>query len=226
MPEYKELQIENGKIWLNIARGEVIGQQKWGETEVHSSGGGGYVGQHGGFVAPPKITSTTSEKHELWIREDGGKETAIELSDANFPVREGQRVWVAWGNSTRSKAPGRYLFAYNCASGDSRNLLQNWWPWLYGAGLIKTPFIYRLLTMWFPLFLGLLVGLVWFPLFFESSDLVVISQDIEFQQTLYRLSNGNHVTILLLSFRNMLWNPDGSRMSGIRNTGTKLRKTK
>ncbi|MHB0972986.1 MAG: hypothetical protein ACYC0P_01915 [Thiobacillus sp.] len=195
MPEYKELQINNGKIWLNIARGEVIGQQKWSETEVHASGGGGYVGQHGGFVAPPKISSTTSEKHEFWIREDGGKETAIELSDANFPVREGQRVWIAWGGSTRSKAKSRYLFAYNYASGDSRNLLQNWWSWLYGAGLIKPPLLYRLLTTWFPLFLGLLVGFVWFPLFFESSALVVNSQDAELQQILYRLTNGNTAAV-------------------------------
>lgn len=167
MPEFKELQINDGKIFLNIARGEVVGQQKWSETEVHTSGGGGYV-QQGSYVRLPHVSSTNHEKHEFWIREEDGKEIAINFTDANFPAREGQKIWVAWGNNSRSKGNSSYLFGYNYASGDSRNLLGNWGAWVYGAGLLKTPFFYRLFTTWLSLVIGVVIGFVWLPLFFSS----------------------------------------------------------
>jgi len=188
MPEFKELQINDGKILLNIARGEVVGQQKWSETEVHTSGGGGYV-QQGGYVRPPQVSSTSHEKHEFWIREEGGKETAINFTDANFPVREGQKVWVAWGNNSRSKGSGSYLFGHNYASGDSHDLLRNWGTWLYGTGLLKTPAAYRFFTKWLPLIIGVIVGFVWLPLFFSSEVVVGLSPDEEALQTLRNVTN-------------------------------------
>lgn len=168
MPEFKELQINDGKIFLNIARGEVVGQQKWSETEVHSSGGGGYV-QQGGYVRPPQVSSTSHEKHEFWIREEDGKEIAINFTDANFPVREGQKVWVAWGNNNRSNGNSSYLFGYNYASGNSCDLLGNWGAWMRGSGLFKPSFLYRLLTTWLSLVIGVVIGFVWLPLFFSST---------------------------------------------------------
>lgn len=189
MAEYKELQLSDGKLWINVARGEVAGQQKWSETEVHSSGGGAYVTQQGGYVAPPRISSTTHEKHELWIREQDGKETAIKFTDGNFPVRECQKVWVAWGNNSRSKGHGHYLFAYNYASGDSCDLMQAWGPWLYGTGLLKTPFAYRLLTTWFPLLLGLLIGFVWLPLFFAPNAMAGLPVEATPEQLLLKITN-------------------------------------
>lgn len=174
MPEFKELQINNGKILLNIARGEVVGQQKWSETEVHSSGGGGYV-QQGGYVRPPQVSSTSHEKHEFWIREEDGKEIAINFTDANFPVREGQKVWVAWGNNNRSKGNSSYLFGYNYASGNSCDLLGNWDAWMRGSGLFKPPFLYRLLTTWLSLVIGIIIGFVWFPLFASSEIMTDLS---------------------------------------------------
>jgi len=189
MPEYREVQLRDGKLWLNIARGEVAGQQKWAETAVHSSGGGGYVSRQGGFVAPPRISSTTREKHEFWICEDEGKETAINLTDGNFPVREGQKVWVAWGNSCSRKTNGRYLFAHNYASGNSCDLIKAWGPWLYGAGLLKTPLLYRVLTSWLPLLLGLLISFVWLPLFFSPDALAVLPVDAKPEQILLKVIN-------------------------------------
>lgn len=189
MPEFKELQLDDGKIWLNIARGDVVGQQKWSETKIHASGGGGYVSQQGGYVRPPQVSSTSHEKHEFWIREEDGKEIAIKFTDANFPVREGQKVWIAWGNNSRNNDNGSYLFGYNSASGDSFDLLKKWGPWLYGNGLLKTPSTYRLFTTWLPLIIGIAIGFVWLPLFFSSEVVVGLSPDAEAQQTLRNVMN-------------------------------------
>lgn len=80
--------------------GEVMGTNKYSETRVSSSGGGGtvsgYIGPHGGSVngniSAPEITSTVTTKHEFWIRTDDGKEVAIKLTDVDIPLRVGQVI--------------------------------------------------------------------------------------------------------------------------------------
>lgn len=159
----KEVQLPNGRMWLSIARGEVVGQTKWSETEVRASGGGGFVSQQGGYVAPPVVSSTAIEKHEFWIRDAAGKERAVKLTDRGFSVREGQKVWVAWGNNVKNGDSGPPLFAVNHASGETRDFIGNWRTWLWSSGLLRAPFAYRLLTTWLPLLLALCTLLVWLP---------------------------------------------------------------
>ncbi|WKE65318.1 hypothetical protein PVT67_16885 [Gallaecimonas kandeliae] len=72
--------------------GEVLSQNKYSETHVSSSGGGGHVGRNGGHVRAPKIKSTTVINHEIWIKKDDGKEKNVKLVGQDIPLREGQRV--------------------------------------------------------------------------------------------------------------------------------------
>ena len=82
----------NKEILFWSKTGEVLSQNKYSSTHVSSEGGGGYVGQHGGHVSAPKITSTTTTHHEFWIKKEDGSEECIKLVDCDIPVREGQRI--------------------------------------------------------------------------------------------------------------------------------------
>lgn len=79
-------------IRLESVTGEVLSTEKRFETHVSAHGGGGSVGPHGGYVAPPEIMSRSIEQHELWIRRDDGVEEAFALVDAKIPLRTGQRI--------------------------------------------------------------------------------------------------------------------------------------
>ncbi|NWB29179.1 hypothetical protein [Pseudomonas gingeri] len=72
--------------------GEVLDSEKFSQTQVSSSGGGGHIGEHGGNVRPVRIQSTSIINHEFWIREDSGQEKDIKLVGYDIPLRAGQRV--------------------------------------------------------------------------------------------------------------------------------------
>jgi len=92
------------KFWS--ITGEVIGQNKYSETHVSSSGGGGYVGKHGGFVNAPQVNSTVVTNHEFWIKKDNGVEESVQLSGADIPLREGQKVTAIFSHlSSEDEGP-------------------------------------------------------------------------------------------------------------------------
>lgn len=72
--------------------GEILGQNKYSETHVSSSGGGGYVGRHGGHVSSPSVHSTTVTNHEFWIKKEDGSEKSVQLAGHDIPLREGQKI--------------------------------------------------------------------------------------------------------------------------------------
>ncbi|NVK25944.1 MAG: hypothetical protein HWE10_13540 [Gammaproteobacteria bacterium] len=72
--------------------GEILGQNKYSETHVSSSGGGGYVGKHGGHVSAPQVHSTTVTNHEFWIKKEDGSEKSVQLAGHDIPLREGQKI--------------------------------------------------------------------------------------------------------------------------------------
>lgn len=72
--------------------GEVIGSNKFSETHVSSSGGGGYIGQHGGHVTAPTVRSETVTNHEFWIKTEDGLEKDIKLRGIDVPLRSGQKI--------------------------------------------------------------------------------------------------------------------------------------
>ncbi len=165
MSRHAELDIGCGKLSLRVQCGEITGQQKWSETKVSSSGGGGYVGPQGGHVSSPTITSETKTRQEIWIREEDGLESSLELSNKAFPVNHGQRVWIASGANSKERDTARYLIAYNQASDRYFDFLDNWTGWLYESKLIKKPMIYQLLTFWLSLLLSIITIWVALPVF-------------------------------------------------------------
>ena len=72
--------------------GEVLGQNKYSETHVSSSGGGGYVGEHGGRVHAPTVHSTTITNHEFWIKKEDGGEYAVQLSGCDIPLNKKKKI--------------------------------------------------------------------------------------------------------------------------------------
>ena len=85
--EYQGMKLD---VWTQS--GTVLSTSRHSRTSVSSHGGGGWVGPNGGSVSAPTIVSSTTTEQEIWIRSDSGEETAVQLLDADVPVREGQRV--------------------------------------------------------------------------------------------------------------------------------------
>jgi hypothetical protein len=88
----KTFKFENKQLEFSGVSGDVIDQQKYSETHVSSSGGGGYVGPHGGHVSAPSIHSTAVTKQEFWLKADDGGEKAIQLSGVDVAIRTGQKI--------------------------------------------------------------------------------------------------------------------------------------
>lgn len=92
----QDFKYENKAVKFFTLTGDVISQHKRDETSVHTVGGGGYVGQHGGYVSAPQVYSSSTTHHDIWIKPDDGKETCIRLVGCDIPVREGQRITTVY----------------------------------------------------------------------------------------------------------------------------------
>ena len=71
-------------------RGEVIDSSKQEVTHVQGGGGGG----SGGNVAPVRISSYTTTKHEFWIKREDGIEDNYYINDSNLPLRTGHKITI------------------------------------------------------------------------------------------------------------------------------------
>jgi hypothetical protein len=156
MPKYLEIPAPNGTAWLNILDGNVTHNetQRWSETRVSSSGGGGYLNpQYGGYVSAPVVTSrvTNHLRNIFWIQEMNGGQHRICLNHDNFPVAPGHKVRIISGGSTKNTNHGSYLFAHNFTSGHNYNFEPgNLSAWSFRHGLIKWPLLYKLIFHWVP----------------------------------------------------------------------------
>jgi hypothetical protein len=77
--------------------GTVTDQQKFSETKVSSSGGGGYLHQGSGHVQAPTVTSTTTTKHEFWVQLTDGTQHPIQLTGLDIPLGTGQKITLVYG---------------------------------------------------------------------------------------------------------------------------------
>ena len=74
--------------------GEVLSHDKHSETHVSSYGGGGYVGPQGGHISPAIVSSTVTNKQDIWIKADDGQELSLHLTGVDVPLRAGQKITV------------------------------------------------------------------------------------------------------------------------------------
>lgn len=125
MPTYPETFVHGRKeLEFKYTTGEVIGTNKFSETHVSSTGGGGtvggYIGPYGGHVSgdidAPEIKSEVITKHEFWIRKDDGEEMPVKLSGVDIPLRAGQIITVI-GAYMRGEKNGWYSLLVNHNAG-------------------------------------------------------------------------------------------------------------
>jgi len=98
----QDLILRNKTIKFWKVTGEVIGNQKYSETHVSSSGGGGFVSNSGGYVEAPSVNSTTILNQDFWIRTEDGQEIPIQLKDSDIPLRIGQKISVIYSRREES----------------------------------------------------------------------------------------------------------------------------
>lgn len=104
--------MESEASWNNVFAGRVLSVKNWSDTHISSSGGGGYVGQHGGYVAPARVHSQVVQRTELFAVNIDGEEKNFDLSGVDVSFREGSAIFVVWGSETGSST-GQYLYIEN-----------------------------------------------------------------------------------------------------------------
>lgn len=128
---------------LDSYSGVVMSSQKWSETHVRSSGGGGYLHQGSGHVSAPTISSTVSSKHEFWIQTQDGQQVPVQLTDADFPLMPGQLITLV--NAPNAKKPNEPRWVYvrnhsakqswilNAATDQAAGMMHPMRPWSLGV---------------------------------------------------------------------------------------------
>lgn len=160
MPGTRTLTINGKELWVEILDGVVVGQRKWSDTQVWSSGGTRYVGPNGGYVCRPTVHSSSNLNHEFWVREPDGTETSISIVNRDFPIREGQHVRLAWAGPAGAKR-GDYLFASNLTAKNTIDIKHDWQRWFKRTGILTTPKGYRATIFFLAAVLAaILVGVV------------------------------------------------------------------
>lgn len=115
-------KVNNDEIIFLSFTGVVLSQNKYSETRVWSSGGGGHVGPHGGHVAPAQTHSSATTKQEFWLKLDDGKEKSINLSGYDIPIRGSQKISVLMAQ-TKTSTSAYYVTLLNYASGTTHTIL-------------------------------------------------------------------------------------------------------
>lgn len=89
--------MSDAKPWCQVHVGTVIAVNKWSDTHVSASGGGGYVSNQGGYIHAPTVSSTVTQNIEIFSRDDNGHETKLSLSNTSIAFREGSKILAVWG---------------------------------------------------------------------------------------------------------------------------------
>ena len=106
MQELLSLPLKNNVLNFEVIEGGVVGEKKWAETHVYSSGGSGYVGPRGGYVNMPTVKNNVVTRHSFWIKENGtGKEIPVDLCGQDVPLREEQEVALVVADTGEHQYP-------------------------------------------------------------------------------------------------------------------------
>lgn len=114
---------KNKAVEFSKVTGEVLSQNKYSETRVSSSGGGGYIGKQGGHVQAPKIQTTIIKKQEFWIKKADGTEESVKLTGYDIPLREGQFITLI--SATINDAKSTYYTALVNHSAKNHHVISN-----------------------------------------------------------------------------------------------------
>lgn len=91
-------------------KGTVVGKEKTSRTDVY--GGGGHYNSATGYTTPVSISSTTTIKDIIYVKDNNGKEHEISLTNWDISGREGHEMLFIWAVPEGSKY-GTYLAIKN-----------------------------------------------------------------------------------------------------------------
>lgn len=89
----------------------VLERQRWSETHISSSGGGGYLDKGSGVVRAAQVHSHVEDRAEYWVRLDDGIEVDLQVS-GDLRCRPGQQLTLI-SAIPKGIERGPFLLAYN-----------------------------------------------------------------------------------------------------------------
>ena len=203
-----EVESTNGTALFILLEGVVANHQtqRWAETHVSSSGGGGYVHPgYGGHVSGGAVSSSVvrREHTQFWLTDENGIQHAVQLSNETMPTANGHKVRVIWGRK-KSNANGTMLYARNYASQSEVTTSDDeLMDWAKRQNLLKYPAIYRLIFYYLPVLFVLYLTFVWAPLI-----PVMVEHGILPYQFKYKSDTGYLWNAFMQHFQHLeLWTP-------------------
>lgn len=145
------------QLHLFTKTGTVVGEQSQTLTSLSATttttGGGGFIYEGTGRIDGPttttNISSHTSERLRLFVREDGGDEFEVEFRDVPFGLREGQRVTIVFAGD-RAGHP-MALFNHTTSKSHVFGKRAEWIIKRPGAGLalaMLVSFSFAMMLLW------------------------------------------------------------------------------
>lgn len=99
-----------GNPWCRVVKGKVVTQNKWSETRISSSGGGGYLMNGYGQINPTTIKSSVTDRNEMFVQDQNGGEHVFH--NLNITVRDGTNVLIILA-SERGEELGDFIYTEN-----------------------------------------------------------------------------------------------------------------
>lgn len=98
-------------IPVSTSTAQIIEVREHHETNITSSGGGGWVSNGSGYIHPPKIRSQTVRVERVWLRTPGTRDRCETLRDSRLEPCIGQYVTTVLGDNQT------VLYRYNHGNG-------------------------------------------------------------------------------------------------------------
>ena len=162
----KEFALNNGKNFvIRCVTGTVIDNKTWSETEIKSSQNPGYVTKSGVMIGGgTKVSSSTIEKQDVWLRTDDGKEECFRLNHNVLQTRQGHRLSIAVGG-VRGKEPNALLGIYKFNDGKTIDFTQtNRGTGILFASGLSNPWIQALRWAFYCGCVATVIGVVLIPI--------------------------------------------------------------
>ena len=103
---------------LHYCSGTIAAESKGRETHVHGGGGGGYLNNGTGYVAPTQVSSSTTVHDTLFVVDLNGKEHSFQLADFDIAARPGHEVTVVQMVDPSTNR-GRFVSVRNHSTGQT-----------------------------------------------------------------------------------------------------------
>lgn len=157
-------QMETNKFNLSATKGTVLKINKSQTQHVYSYGGGGYIIDGSGYVAPSKIASETKYETEIFLIKEDNSEDCIVIHE-DISIRETHKiVYITARNNSNDK--------YNCAL---FNETLNKSQFLFDESKLENHVkIYRKITFWKGFFITIFSGIILSAIFNMTSPVNII----------------------------------------------------